>query len=99
MGLTSNAGPNLRHPHNLWLEFATSGGLLSLLWLAVVSVLLYRWVKSKGSALPWLQVGLLAGLSASFAHAQVDAFQALAELAGWNWAALALILVLDKKPE
>jgi O-antigen ligase len=99
MGLTSNADPNLRHPHNLWLEFATSGGLLSLLWLAVVSVLLYRWVKSKGSALPWLQVGLLAGLSASFAHAQVDAFQALAELAGWNWAALALILVLDKKPE
>jgi hypothetical protein len=99
MSLTSNADPNLRHPHIIWLEFATSGGLLALVWLLVVVWLLYRWVKSKQGALSWLQVGLLTGLIASFAHAQVEAFQALSELAGWNWAALALLLALDNEEE
>jgi O-antigen ligase len=99
MWLTSDADPNLRHPHIIWLEFATSGGLMALIWLAVVALLLYRWVRSKNNALSWLQVGLLTGLIAGFAHAQVDAFQALSELAGWNWAALALLIALDKIPE
>lgn len=96
MGLASDADPNLRHPHLIWLEFATSGGLLALAWLVVVAILLYRWVKRKGQELSWLQVGLLTGFIAAFAHAQVDTFQALPELAGWNWAALALLLALDR---
>jgi O-antigen ligase len=96
MGITSDADPNLRHPHNAWLEFATGGGLLALVWLGAAIYLLVRWVKAKQGALSWLQTGLLAGLIAAFAHAQVDAFQALPELAGWNWAALALLLALDK---
>lgn len=97
MWLTSDADPNLRHPHNLWLEFATSGGLLALVWLLVTAVLLYRWVRLKNGSLSWVQLGLLTGLIAAFAHAQVDAFQALSDLAGWNWAALALLLALDRQ--
>lgn len=96
MGPLSDADPNLRHPHLVWLEFATSGGLLALAWLFVVAIMLYRLVKQSGATFSWQQVGLLTGLIAAFAHAQVDAFQALPELAGWNWAALALLLALDQ---
>ncbi len=96
MWLASDADPNLRHPHLIWLEMATSGGLLALGWLVVTAYLLVQWVREQGATLTWLQVGLLAGLIAGFAHAQMDAFQALAELAGWNWAALALLLALDR---
>ena len=99
MWQTSDADPNLRHPHLIWLEFVTSGGLMALLWLLAAIVLLYRWVKEKGAALSWVQVGLITALIASLAHAQVDAFQALSELAGWNWAALALLLALDAAQE
>ena len=95
IGFAPNADPNLRHPHLIWLEFATSGGLLALIWLVVVALLLVRWVRQSDSTFSWLQVGLLTGLIASVAHAQVDAFQALPELAGWNWAALALLLAFD----
>jgi O-antigen ligase len=94
--LASDADPNLRHPHIIWLELATSGGLLAIAWLLAGAWLLYRWAQARGSRLSWVQVGLLTGLIASFAHAQVDAFQALSELAGWNWAALALLLALDE---
>jgi hypothetical protein len=52
-------------------------------------------MKSRSDRLTWVQIGLLTGLLASLAHAQVDAFQALSELAGWNWAAFALLLALD----
>jgi O-antigen ligase len=92
MWLSSDADPNLRHPHNIWLELATSGGLSALIWLGAAGVLLYRWVRARQNALTWVQIGLLTALIAGFAHAQVDAFQALSELAGWNWAALALLL-------
>jgi hypothetical protein len=34
-------------------------------------------------------IGLLAGLAAGIAHGQVDAFGTLADIAGWNWLALA----------
>jgi O-antigen ligase len=95
MSLTSDADPNLRHPHIIWLEFATSGGLMALAWLTAVAFCLYRWVRARNGALSWLQVGLLTGLIAGFAHAQLDAFQSLSELAGWNWAALALLVALD----
>jgi hypothetical protein len=94
--LASDADPNLRHPHIIWLELATSGGLLAIAWLLAGVWLLYRWAQERGSRLSWVQVGLLTGLIVSFAHAQVDAFQALSELAGWNWAALALLLALDE---
>ena len=92
LSLTSEIDPNLRHPHNLWLEFVTSGGLLALAWLLGMLLLIYRWVQSHQDSLTWPQVGLLAGLVAGLAHAQVDAFQALPDLAAWNWVALALLL-------
>jgi hypothetical protein len=92
LSLTSNADPNLRHPHLLWLEIATSGGLLALIWLLAVGLLVYHWTQQKRRRLTWLQIGLLTGLIAALAHAQMDAFQALPSLAGWNWAALALLI-------
>ena len=41
----------------------------------------------------WHRIGILAALAAGLAHAQVDAFAALPELAAWNFAALALLAV------
>jgi O-antigen ligase len=98
LSLTSEIDPNLRHPHNLWLEFATSGGLFALAWLLAMLLFVYRWVQSHQGSLTWPQVGLLAGLVAGLAHAQVDAFQALPDLATWNWVALALLLAPQRDP-
>ncbi|MEZ4830466.1 MAG: hypothetical protein R2873_00445 [Caldilineaceae bacterium] len=39
----------------------------------------------------WIAVGALAALAAALAHAQVDAFLVLPELAAWNWLVLALL--------
>ena len=86
------ADPNLLHAHSVWLEYATGWGLFGLLWLGallgwLVSVL--RHPSSRARA--WYRIGLLAALGASLAHAQVDAFAALPELAAWNFVALALL--------
>lgn len=86
------ADPNLLHPHSVWLEYATGWGVAGLLWL---SALLF-WLVSVLKRPPrgpqaWYRIGLLAALGAALAHAQVDAFAALPELAAWNFAALALL--------
>lgn len=87
--------PNLLHPHSLWLEFPALWGALGLLWLVAALLLLLgarrRAPRLAGRTLRWVAAGLLAALAAALAHAQVDAFMALPDLAGWNWAALALL--------
>ena len=87
--------PNLQHPHNIWLEYATFWGIAGLAWLAVVVVALWSGLRriplENGSQQRWLATAMLAALAAAIAHAQVDAFGALADLAGWNWLALALL--------
>ncbi len=94
--IASSIDPDLRHPHNLWLETMSMWGILGLGWLAFLLVV----VAQAGNALRqvpppaplrWLAAGLLAGLVAGLAHAQVDAYQALADIAGWNWAAIGLL--------
>ena len=89
------ADPNLLHPHSVWLEYATGWGVAGLLWL---SALLF-WLVSVLRGSPrgpqsWYRIGLLSALGAALAHAQVDAFAALPELAAWNFAALALLATL-----
>ncbi|HXF64067.1 MAG TPA: O-antigen ligase family protein [Caldilineaceae bacterium] len=91
--------PDLRHPHNLWLELAAQGGLVALVWLAGLALLVANWSWRNRHGLAWPQVGLLAGLAAAVAHGQVDAFQALPDLAAWNWAALALLLSWPAQPK
>ena len=98
--------PNLRHPHNVWLEFAASWGVMGLGWLLALCWLLWRqrrpWdmnadmnarlaTPSHTFAICWLTIGIGAGLVAGLMHGQVDAFMALADLAGWNWLALAIL--------
>lgn len=83
--------PNLLHPHNLWLEMATGGGILGLLWLGGLLYWLLRRGMGEGDDLRPLEVGLLAALVAGLAHGQVDAFMALPELAAWNWLAIGLL--------
>lgn len=85
--------PNLRHPHQLWLELATSGGAAALLWFAGVTTLAVRQARRLDlrRADAALSIGAVAGLAAGLAHGQVDAFQALPDLAAWNWCALALL--------
>lgn len=93
----SRVDPNLRHPHTVWLELAAQGGIAGVLWLVGLLLLLVHQLWTARQRLSRLQVGLAAGLAAGLAHAQVDAFQALPEPAVWNWAALALLLVLHNK--
>lgn len=94
--------PNLRHPHNVWLEVLAGWGVLGGLWLAWLLVQWWRTGRERdgvsvGTAeTPWLAVGLTAGLIAGFAHGQVDAFLTLPDLAAWNWAALALLTGLSQ---
>ncbi len=91
--------PNLYHPHNLWLEFATGWGLAGLLWLLLLLWYLVRQLRrltvrhdhSMRKLTDWLTLSLLAALAAGLAHAQVDAFLVLPDLALWLWFALGLL--------
>ena len=86
------ANPNLLHPHSVWLEHATGWGVAGLLWLCALLFWLVSVLRRplRGPQ-AWYRIGLLAALGAALAHAQVDAFAALPELAAWNFAALALL--------
>ena len=86
--------PNLLHPHSVWLEYATGWGAVGLVWIGAFTgmiVLVLR--RSLRAPRAWHRIGILAALAAGLAHAQVDAFAALPELAAWNFAALALLAV------
>ncbi|RIK36250.1 MAG: hypothetical protein DCC55_27855, partial [Chloroflexi bacterium] len=85
--------PNLIHSHNVWLEAAAIWGLLGLFWMILLGFLAIRMAgKVQRNDLPsfWMAFGLLAALAAALAHAQVDAFWSLPDLAAWNWLALGL---------
>jgi O-antigen ligase len=93
--------PNLRHPHNVWLEVLTGWGVLGGLWLGWLLAQWWRTGQERhgvfdGKAAPWLAVGLTTGLVAGLAHGQVDAFLTLPDLAAWNWAAFALLAGLSQ---
>jgi putative inorganic carbon (HCO3(-)) transporter len=84
--------PNLLHAHNLWLNFATSWGILGLIWLAVLLYWLGQRIGHiRRRADAWIDIGLLAALAAALAHAQVDDFILLPELAASLWLILAVI--------
>jgi len=53
--------------------------------------MLYQLNRLRRGPIAWVQIGLLAALCAGLAHAQVDAFAMLPELAAWNFAAMALL--------
>jgi O-antigen ligase len=119
--------PNLLHAHNLWLNFATTWGILGLIWLGALIIWLAQQVKtirnyappSNSPRLPgengspvrpsapslragragegfrrtplWMDIGLLAALIAALAHAQVDTFALLPELAAVNWLIIGIL--------
>ncbi len=86
------ADPNLLHAHSVWLEYATGWGVAGLLWLSALLFWLVSVLRlSERGPYAWPRIGLLAALAAGLAHAQVDAFAALPELAAWNFTALALL--------
>ncbi len=88
------ADPNLLHPHSVWLEYATGWGAVGLVWFgAFLSMIVLVLRRSLLAPRAWHRIGILAALAAGLAHAQVDAFAALPELAAWNFAALALLAV------
>lgn len=89
-----NAEINLLHPHNVWLETGVTWGLLGLVWLVMLGGLVgcvTGRVLQRHLAFNWLTVGLLAGLIAAVAHAQVDTFWSLPDLALWNWVVLGVL--------
>ncbi|MDQ3249771.1 MAG: O-antigen ligase family protein, partial [Chloroflexota bacterium] len=98
----STVEPNLHHPHNLWLEFATGWGVAGLLWLGVflfIGIRSFRQlICQKPDDQSWLKIGIAAALTAALAHAQVDAFTALPDLAAWHWLAVALWVQTNKNP-
>ena len=86
--------PNLLHPHSVWLEYATGWGAVGLVWLgAFLGMIVVVLRRSLRAPRAWHRIGILAALAAGLAHAQVDAFAALPELAAWNFGALALLAV------
>ncbi len=86
--------PNLLHPHSVWLEYATGWGAVGLVWIgAFLGMIVLVLRRSLRTPPAWHRIGILAALAAGLAHAQVDAFAALPELAAWNFAALALLVV------
>ncbi|RLT37945.1 MAG: O-antigen ligase domain-containing protein, partial [Chloroflexi bacterium] len=91
MTAAASTEPNLLHPHNIWLEFATDWGVPGLLWLIGFGYWLVLRIKIRAGRLNGLEVGLLAGLVAGIAHGQVDAFGALPELVLWNWLVIGLL--------
>lgn len=91
--------PNQLHPHNVWLELATTWGLLGFAWIGIlvwqsVAIWQHRWSSPISG---WLSAGLLAALLAAFAHAQMDAFFLLPDLAAWNLLALALAATVEER--
>ncbi|MEM7128590.1 MAG: O-antigen ligase family protein [Chloroflexota bacterium] len=89
--------PNLRHPHNLWLETGTMMGLAGILWLNGYLFQLWRtWqqvasrIRNEGQ-IEWLSIMLMAGIMAGLAHGQVDAVWSLADLAAINWVMVGLL--------
>lgn len=81
------------HPHNVWLEVATTWGVWGLAWFTLCVaglVTAMRRQQRADSATWWIAAGACAGLAAGLAHGQTDAFLLLADLAGWNAAAWAL---------
>jgi O-antigen ligase len=95
--------PNILHPHNVWLEVAATWGVLGWLWLFVLLAIVVRTARriytSESGEERWLAAGAVAGLLAAFAHAQVDTFLLLPDLAGWNWLALGLLAGIQKGPD
>ena len=87
--------PNQLHPHNIWLEVATTWGLLGLVWLAAGLIILLRHGRTLirlPSQAFWVVAGVSAALVAAIAHAQIDSFFLLADLAAWNAMAVAILL-------
>ncbi len=98
--------PNQFHPHNVWLEIATTWGLLGFAWFGLLLWYVAAYVRQYAAAVQrpdpvshtppvpvdWLGAGLVAALLAAFAHAQMDAFFLLPDLAAWNALALALLI-------
>lgn len=77
--------PNLNHPHNIFLDFATRLGLLGLLagaWL-IAEAAHALWLARQRVAAAWLPVvaGLGGGLAAMLAHGLVDHSFFLVDLA------------------
>ncbi len=90
--------PNQLHPHNIWLELGTTWGLLGLAWFGALLWTTWR-ARRRNAAYPaavyWLAAGLAAGLVAGLVHGQTDAFFLLADIAGWNAIAWAMLINLD----
>jgi O-antigen ligase len=91
--------PTLLHPHNVWLEAAAGWGLAGLAWLAALLALWVAgaarvWRAGASRASAWAVAGLTAALAAGLAHAQVDAFLSLPDLAAWLMVGAALVGVM-----
>jgi len=75
------------HPHSLWLELVTTWGILGLAWFAVSSIALVTAMQRQGQSSTsafWIAAGVCAAFAAALAHAQIDTFLLLADLAAWN---------------
>lgn len=90
--------PFLSHPHNVFLDFWLSLGVLGLLWLAATVARVARHVAglvgSLGGPDRALAMGVGAGMAATLAHGLVDNSFFLPDLALVFWASIVLLGLL-----
>ncbi|MBP8949074.1 MAG: O-antigen ligase family protein, partial [Candidatus Promineofilum sp.] len=95
--------PNLNHPHNVVLDFATRLGLLGLLagaWL-LFEAARALWAAIRRADAAWLPVaaGLAGSLAAMLAHGLVDHSFFLVDLAFVFFLILGIAVWLEQGPE
>jgi O-antigen ligase len=84
--------PYALHPHNIFLSFWLSTGLLGLISFLVILGQLVRSLKSKASANPLAVYSLAAALVAVLVHGLFDTTYFYLPLAGLFWILCVLIL-------
>ena len=94
--------PNLNHPHNMILDFATRLGLLGLVgggWMIIALVLTLRRVLKKVPVI-WLPIaaGIAGALAAMLVHGLVDHSFFLVDLAFAFYLLLGTAVWLDNLP-
>lgn len=91
--------PEIAHPHNVWLEILVQWGVAGAAWMLVLTGLTIWHLRTPPmhAGRAWLGGAPALALVSGLAHAQVDAFWALPDIAAMNL--VLWLLLLHSQPE